>query len=176
MESLLSLRRMHWDHEPAGLERGRLARTFGRSGKSRGRAARAPMGRFMESLQAIPACIGTMNHSKADGRLTQSRQDAKIRSPNSFASLRLCVRNSLVRFMESAQVHRACIGAMNRSHVGQASQPAGSRGILASSSMRQDAARTGRQDVRPTASWRGKRLCGYVTNDESIAVVEQINR
>src|SRR2546430_7830580 len=48
------------------------------------------------------------------------------------------------------------IGAMNRSHVGRASQPAGSRGILASCFERQDAARTGRQDVCPTSLWEGK--------------------
>src|SRR4029434_10411370 len=43
---------------------------------------------------------------------------------------------------------------MNLLQVGQASQPASSRGILAPWFWRQDAAQTGSQDVCPTGSWK----------------------
>src|SRR6266850_7334964 len=66
------------------------------------------------------------------------------------------------------------IVAMNRSDVGQASQPAGSRGIFASYFERQDAARTGRQDVCPTGSWKGRRRTAaelLVVNPDLIVIL-----
>jgi hypothetical protein len=60
--------------------------------------------------------------------------------------------------MESSLLQMDLLNGHEPSDVGQASQPAGSRGILASCSERQDAARTGRQDVCPTGSWEASTI------------------